>query len=190
MLVALACSAVALHSMTPVTASGADQASVRGDASATTGDDPGAPEDDGSAPSTAAEVLESLSWLAGSWTSPDGTVMESWTAPERHALRGLNVTVRNNRVAAHEVLSIEVVDDRVVYFASPSGRSPATPFTLVEWTEWSATFDNPAHDFPRRIRYERRGDQLTASIYRDPAATLPAGTWTWTRQPDARRPAE
>ena len=40
----------------------------------------------------------------------------------------------------------------------PNGRTPATDFTLTKIDESSATFENPAHDFPKMIRYSKRPD--------------------------------
>jgi hypothetical protein len=45
----------------------------------------------------------------------------------------------------------------LVYVAQRGGRPP-TDFVLTELTPDSATFENPAHDFPKMIRYAKRGD--------------------------------
>lgn len=44
-----------------------------------------------------------------------------------------------------------------MYVAQRGGRPP-TDFVLTELTPDSATFENPAHDFPKMIRYAKRGD--------------------------------
>ena len=47
----------------------------------------------------------------------------------------------------------------------PNGRSPATDFTLTKIDATSAIFENPAHDFPKVIRYMLRPDgSLEAAI--------------------------
>jgi hypothetical protein len=62
-----------------------------------------------------------------------------------------------------EFLRIVERDGGLVYVAQPNGRPP-TDFVLTELTGDSATFENPAHDFPKTIRYARRGDGLEARV--------------------------
>ena len=45
----------------------------------------------------------------------------------------------------------------------PQGGAPVA-FALVRHDTASATFENPAHDYPQRIVYARDGDTLTATI--------------------------
>ena len=47
--------------------------------------------------------------------------------------------------------------------AQPGG-APATAFALSAVGEQSATFHNPAHDFPQTVRYWREGARLHAEI--------------------------
>ena len=47
----------------------------------------------------------------------------------------------------------------------PKARCPGTDFKLTSLTATEAIFENPAHDFPKRIIYRKTGeDGLTASI--------------------------
>ncbi len=55
------------------------------------------------------------------------------------------------------ILRIVERDGGLVYIAQPNGRPP-TEFVLTGMTADSATFENPAHDFPKMIRYTRRPD--------------------------------
>jgi hypothetical protein len=49
--------------------------------------------------------------------------------------------------------------------ASPKGRCPATDFKLTHLAGQEATFENPEHDFPKRIIYRKNFDgSLTAII--------------------------
>lgn len=68
---------------------------------------------------------------------------------------GLNRTTvaGGERATAWEYLRIEQRGRKVVYLASPGGRSPATPFALTELGPSRAVFENPEHDYPRRIEY-------------------------------------
>ena len=52
----------------------------------------------------------------------------------------------------------EIVSASSRYEPLRNGRTPATDFTLTKINESSATFENPAHDFPKMIRYSKRPD--------------------------------
>ncbi|HEX7294339.1 MAG TPA: DUF6265 family protein, partial [Pyrinomonadaceae bacterium] len=56
-------------------------------------------------------------------------------------------------------------EDAIYYVAQPKGRCPQTDFKLTRVTDQEAVFENPEHDFPKRIIYRKSAeDALTASI--------------------------
>lgn len=68
------------------------------------------------------------------------------------------------RMTAFEYLRIVERDGGLVYIAQPGG-APATEFIMTEISSQRAVFENPRHDYPRRIVYELTGDGgLVASI--------------------------
>ena len=70
---------------------------------------------------------------------------------------GMGRTVRDGRTIEYESVVIRVENGRLAYEAHPSGQASAV-FLSNQLTEWSVVFENPAHDFPQRVGYERRGD--------------------------------
>ncbi len=58
---------------------------------------------------------------------------------------------------AFEYLRIVERDGGLVYIAQPGGKTP-TEFVLTEITDSRAVFDNPRHDYPKRIVYELSSD--------------------------------
>lgn len=68
---------------------------------------------------------------------------------------GLNRTIRGESTVAFEWLRIEARSGSIVYVAHPGGRMPGTEFTLTEASPDAVVFENPDHDFPRRIEYRR-----------------------------------
>jgi hypothetical protein len=120
------------------------------------------------APATIAD----LSWLSGSWTGTAGasTIEEHWTAPGGGSMLAVARTIREGRLRAFEFLRIAEANGTLLYLAMPNGRSPATPFTLTKIDPTGATFENPAHDFPKKIRYTLASDgTLEAEISGDAA---------------------
>jgi hypothetical protein len=70
---------------------------------------------------------------------------------------GVSRTLKGDRMVAFEFLRIVERNGGLIYIAQPEGRPP-TEFTLTAVTADSVTFENPAHDFPKVIRYSRRAD--------------------------------
>lgn len=118
-----------------------------------------------STPAFADGDASALGWLAGHWCSErDGALTEElWLPPAGGQMLGLSRTLRDGQLRSFEFMRIALAPEGLVYLAQPNGR-PAVAFQRVEHTEASARFDNPDHDFPRSIRYARRGPQLEASI--------------------------
>jgi Domain of unknown function (DUF6265) len=78
---------------------------------------------------------------------------------------GMSRTIAGNRTAEFEFLRIEQREDGIYYVAQPKGRCPATDFKLTRVAAQEAVFENPQHDFPKRIIYRKTAeDSLTASI--------------------------
>jgi len=119
-----------------------------------------------------ANELAALAWLEGTWicdSAPGEVTEESWGHARGGWMLGAGRTLRSDgtgeRVVGFEFLRIEQRADGLVYVAQPGGRAPATEFRLVESTRDAWCFENPTHDFPRRIHYQRHGDSaFTASL--------------------------
>lgn len=117
------------------------------------------------AASPAAKV-DDLAWLAGQWSrEADGRwAEESWTAPRGGVMLGHSRSGRGDDLREFEFLRIAAGADGVpAYIAQPGGGAPVA-FRLVQRDGTSATFENPAHDYPQRITYARDGDAMTATI--------------------------
>src|SRR5437867_3346555 len=111
--------------------------------------------------SAAAQEVEKLGWMAGTWVQKQAldTVQESWLGPQGGVMVAVNLTQDQKRGTSFEFLRIASKDGRPVYFASPQGRTPVE-FPLTEMTENSVVFENKAHDFPQRIVYAREGNDV------------------------------
>lgn len=127
--------------------------------------------------------LAGLAWLTGSWMLVSGGAVseEHWTRPGGGTMLGVNRTVINGRTVAFEYVRIESTPHGIVYLASPIGRHPPTRFALKERGPRWVVFENPAHDFPQRIVYERRGDRLEARIEGEQDGEPISEQWSWRR---------
>lgn len=118
------------------------------------------------APPASLHGVESLSWMSGVWIHEDGEsrAEEYWTPPLGGMMLGAGRELKHGRTSFFEHLRIEEQGDDLVYVAMPMGKA-GVPFRLVSQTESSAAFENPEHDFPRRILYRAEGeDVLVARI--------------------------
>jgi len=129
-------------------------------------------------------ALADLAWMAGHWASDkDGTHTEEvWLAPAGALMLGMNRAVAKSGPTSFEFLRIEQRKNGLVYVASPGGKG-ATDFALSDFGERFVLFANPAHDFPKAIRYELdAAGALHASISGDAEGKEAAMEWTWKRQ--------
>jgi len=112
-------------------------------------------------------TLADLSWISGDWQTAPGGRRQSekhWTAAAGGSMMGVSRTVAGEKTVEFEYLRIEQRADGIYYVAHPKARCPGTDFKLTSASASEAIFENPQHDFPKRIIYRKTADGLTASI--------------------------
>jgi Domain of unknown function (DUF6265) len=109
--------------------------------------------------------IERLAWLQGCWKldTPERIVEEQWSAPRARGMLGSSRTVRGDKLVAHEFVLLRERGEQLAYEVQPSGQA-ATVFLSVTLGESSVVFENLQHDFPQRVAYERKGNELLAWI--------------------------
>lgn len=107
------------------------------------------------APASFAAGPADLAFMRGSWEGRDGplTFEERWTEEAGGLMLGVSRTLKGSRAVGFEFLRLEFRKDAVVYVAQPGGK-PKTEFRLTASGANTATFENPAHDHPKLIRYQ------------------------------------
>jgi len=115
---------------------------------------------------SAAATIAQVEWIAGTWIGAQGTatIEERWTSQAGGSMLAVSRTLRAGVMSEFEFLCISERDGTLVYTAMPNAAAP-TDFTLTRIDAESATFENPAHDFPKMVRYAKRSDgSLEATI--------------------------
>lgn len=110
--------------------------------------------------------VSELAWMSGRWeASGNGRWTEEvWSTPRGGMMIGFSRSTREDVGGEFEFLRIAPGPDGTpTYFAQPRGGPPVA-FRLVAHDANSATFENPAHDYPQRIRYRRFGRSMAAFI--------------------------
>ena len=122
----------------------------------------------GSAPSTDAPsgIIDRAAWLTGCWEARRASlvVQEAWLSPVGGVMQNLGRTTRDGRFVEGEMVLLRGEGSLLVYEASPSGQARAR-FTASTVSDTLLIFENPAHDFPKKVAYRSGGaDSLHAWI--------------------------
>jgi hypothetical protein len=106
-----------------------------------------------------------FNWLSGHWCAEGGGELleEFWMPPEGDLALGIGRTVKDGVTTSHEFLRIETRDGITSLVATHNRQEP-TPFKLTATGSDWARFENPQHDFPKRIEYRRVSSGLHAEI--------------------------
>jgi hypothetical protein len=119
-------------------------------------------------PSGPATNISDLVWLSGDWQSASGgrtQIEEHWTRPAGGTMIGMGRTVVGDKTAEFEFLRIEQRGNDLFYVANPNANCPQTDFKLTRLSGPEVIFENPAHDYPKRVIYRKNSDgSLVASV--------------------------
>jgi rhodanese-related sulfurtransferase len=127
--------------------------------------------------------IQHVAWLQGCWesTSPERTIEEHWMAPAADSMVGMGRTVRGGKMVEYELVVIREQGGQLAYEAHPSGQ-PSAVFLSGPVTDTTVVFENPQHDFPKRVGYERGGpDRLLAWIDAGPDSERPRMEFSYKR---------
>jgi hypothetical protein len=109
----------------------------------------------------------SIDWLVGCWRMErsNGYYEELWLPPTSDGTLGVSREVRGGRTVSYEHLRLELREGGVIaYVARPSGQAQAE-FLMTGHAPGRLTFENPQHDFPRKIEYRHVDpNAITATI--------------------------
>ncbi|QEC41011.1 DUF6265 family protein [Pseudobacter ginsenosidimutans] len=122
------------------------------------------------------ENLKKLNWLTGTWNrldmKPNRSGSERWEKISPTEWQGWGVSMKSKDTSFVEKLRIIAKDNLIFYVADVKGNKDIVYFQFVSLSEDHFVCENPAHDFPKRIEYKLRGNQLQASISGD-GRTIP-----------------
>ena len=114
--------------------------------------------------------LDTLQWMLGKWQQDDGkkVTTEIWTNLSPTTFDGIGQTVlkSENKISFLESLRIIEMSGEIFYLAKVSHNEFPISFKLMECSNNSAVFENPTHDFPKKIVYNlsENGKILTVTV--------------------------
>lgn len=103
--------------------------------------------------------LSRLAFMAGCWRGDAGvdrSIEEQWTAADSDVMLATTRYLDDNtgRTRGWEFSRITAASAGITLFPEPEGRE-AGEFRVTRAAGGEAWFENPAHDFPKRIIYRR-----------------------------------
>jgi len=120
-------------------------------------------------------------FLQGTWKVDGKDINEHWDKLNDSNLKGFSYELNNGLVSVFEYLDLSRHEDMILYTATVlnqnQGRSIC--FKLTE-TDPAFVFENPDHDFPKKIEYRKLTD--TEILVRISDGKQKEFSWKMTRQ--------
>ncbi len=104
--------------------------------------------------------------LAGDWKVNGKDIYESWSA-DGQSFFGRGFRLKEGAEVVTERLEIREIEGAVYYLATVADQNNGATirFKLTESTENRIRFENPEHDFPKKLIYTKTGtDELTVNV--------------------------
>jgi hypothetical protein len=105
------------------------------------------------------ESLDAVEWMLGDWTRSARTseIRETWRRVSDDTFEGESITTSTDtgEVLAYESLRLVAMSDGVFYIAKVAEHDLPVPFRLTQCTDTVAVFEDPEHDAPDRLIYDR-----------------------------------
>ncbi len=110
--------------------------------------------------------LSQLEWLCHTWervnVKPGRKAYESWVRASDDALTGIGVTLQGKDTVFKEKLKILHKEGSWYYVADVAHNAAPVYFKITFLGDSTFTCTNPDHDFPKKIEYTLKGEELTA----------------------------
>lgn len=116
------------------------------------------------------EQLEKMNWLVGQWENKmsEGILTETWTKKNDSTFSGTTYFIINKNDTVHsETIILTQLKDELIYSPTVKGQNndKSVDFILTSNVENSFVFENPKHDYPKKIVYKKVDENsLVATI--------------------------
>lgn len=105
--------------------------------------------------------LLNFEWLIGLWEGihGQGIYHEEWVKNNSGELSGKAYFIKKGEMLNTEKLKIHKIEENIFYTADVSHNPNPVSFKLISRSDKVFVFENPDHDFPQKITYERKSDE-------------------------------
>ena len=113
--------------------------------------------------------FQKTEWLIGNWQkqTEKGVLTESWQKLDDSTLVGQSYFIDGVDTLSSESIRIEQRNRKLFYIPTVKGQNNGmvVNFNLTSVNDSSLIFENPEHDFPQKITYNKmKNDSLMAEI--------------------------
>lgn len=99
------------------------------------------------------------SFLKGTWKMENKDIYEHWDSLNENTIKGVSYILTGEVVTIMEYLDITRNDNEIVYTASVPDQNQGKGIHFIQTrSDDTFTFENPDHDFPQKIDYQRLTD--------------------------------
>lgn len=111
------------------------------------------------------EELEKSKWLLGEWQKSDslGILTEKWELLDDSTFVGHSYFIINEKDTVHnETMQLMQVDKHLIYSTTTKGENNdnEVQYQLTEEHDSLLNFENPKKDFPKRIAYFKKKNNI------------------------------
>src|SRR6188768_2594407 len=103
-------------------------------------------------------VFDQLYVLEGKWVmkTKKGFIIEEWTKVDKDYLQNRGYAIRDNDTIINERVALKNTPEGIFYTSTVEGQNNKQPiaFRLTSSNNNIFVFENPQHDFPKRISYQ------------------------------------
>jgi len=95
-------------------------------------------------------------FLQGTWKMEGKETYEHWDRLNSNSLKGFSYEIKNGQITISEYLDISRTENDIIYTATVINQNQGKEisFNLTQ-TDSVYTFENPDHDFPKKIVYKK-----------------------------------
>lgn len=110
--------------------------------------------------------LNDLLWIVDDWVNAEGELVcyEHWKKVNDSLFEGGSETVKNGDTVFTEKLKLLKQNNDIFYVANVKHNPAPVYFKFTGLETGKAVFENPDHDFPKKISYELNDGILHAYI--------------------------
>lgn len=114
--------------------------------------------------------LENAKWFIGNWenVTKESVSREIWSQKNDSTLFAESFTMVEKDTVFYEKVDLIERNDSLIYIVSVRDQNKEKPvaFYMTKSTDSQIVFENPKHDFPNKIEYNKIGnDSIFAKIY-------------------------
>ncbi len=122
----------------------------------------------GNAQESNPQKFKKLAWLVGTWDRTNAGAgksgYENWSKVSDVKLVGKGVSLEGKKIVFVENLAFIAKGSDLFYTVVVTGEKKPVYFKLTALSNNGFTCENPKHDFPKKITYQRNGNTAKAVI--------------------------